>query len=65
MQDEIAWLIELEGPKWAGFVDGKPEWTTNHERALRFARKEDADNFKSFWCETATSTEHMWYKGEM
>jgi len=53
-----SWLIELEGPKWAGFVDGKSEWTINPNRALRFARKEDADNFKAFWCETAKSTEH-------
>ena len=61
--DETAWLVEISedgGAKWAGFVDGKPEWTTDPNRALRFARKEDADNFKAFWCETATSTSHMW-----
>jgi hypothetical protein len=60
--DETAWLVELQdnGAKWAGFVDGKPEWTTDPNRALRFARKEDADNFKAFWCETAISSEHMW-----
>lgn len=61
--DEVAWLVELNedgGAKWAGFVDGKPEWTTDPNRALRFARKEDADNFKAFWCETAISTDHMW-----
>lgn len=66
--EETAWLVEINedgGAKWAGFVDGKPEWTTDPNRALRFARKEDADNFKAFWCATATSTSHMWLPGPL
>jgi hypothetical protein len=58
--EEQAWLIELEGPKWVGIVNRKPVWTTDPNKALRFARKEDADSFKSFWCDTAMSTEHLW-----
>ena len=60
--DETAWLVEMPDlpPRWVGFIDGKNEWTTNPNRALRFARKEDADNFKSWWCRTAISVEHRW-----
>jgi hypothetical protein len=58
--DETGWLIEVEGPKWAAFIDGRPEWTSDADKALRFARKKDADDFKLFWCMTAESTEHMW-----
>jgi hypothetical protein len=58
--EETAWLIELEGPKWMAIIDGEPQWTGDANKALRFARKEDADNLKAWWCMTATSTEHSW-----
>jgi hypothetical protein len=58
--EETAWLIELEGPKWMAIIDGEPQWTEDPNKALRFARKEDADNLKAWWCMTAISTEHRW-----
>jgi hypothetical protein len=58
--NEIAWLIEIDGPKWCCFVNGKSDWTADPNQALRFARKVDADNFKAYWCVTAKSTEHAW-----
>jgi len=58
---ETAWLVELPNPaRWVGFEKGAPIWTDDPEKALRFARKEDADNFLSWWCLTAISTEHIW-----
>lgn len=57
---EYAWLIELEGPKWMTIIDGEPQWTDDVNKALRFARKEDADNLRAWWCMTAESTEHCW-----
>lgn len=64
--EKVAWLVELsadeavDGPKWFCASNGVTSWTTDPNKALRFARKEDADNFKSFWCVTAVSTEHTW-----
>ena len=60
---EQAWLIELRyegGTKWVGFQNGNGIWTSDPNLAIRFSRKEDADNFKAYWCATATSTSHMW-----
>ena len=59
-KSETAWLIELEGPKWMAIIDGEPQWTDDVNKALRFARKEDADNLRTWWCMTAKSTEHIW-----
>ena len=59
-KSEAAWLIELEGPQWMAIIDGEPQWTDDANKALRFARKEDADNLRAWWCMTAESTEHTW-----
>lgn len=62
VNDETAWLVELQddGAKWVGVEDKKFIWTTDPNKVIRFARKEDADSFKSVFCETAISSEHMW-----
>jgi hypothetical protein len=41
-------------------IDGEPQWTDDANKALRFARKEDADALKAWWCMTAISIEHIW-----
>lgn len=63
-EDETAWLIELRGnvPKWWSLeYRPGPNWTQDANRALRFARKEDADAYiwDIGWTE-AFATEHMW-----
>ncbi len=62
--DELGWLIELRGdvPKWWSLDHSpEPDWTQDASRALRFARKADADAYISDigWTE-AFASEHMW-----
>ena len=68
MGDQTAWLVELTGrePQWwsATFTtEDEPDGTfTRHaDKALRFARREDAEAFiaVSGWTE-AFATEHIW-----
>jgi len=59
--EETAWLLELSGPLWASFTDGDFKWTADANEALRFSRKEDAENFKASFRITAQATEHTWY----
>jgi hypothetical protein len=61
--DEIAWLIELRGNRptyWSLAVD-EPGWEADHDKALRFARREDAQAYIDDigWTD-AFPTEHMW-----
>lgn len=58
--DENGWLIEQRGnvPCW---WDGEGEWTTDSRKALRFARKQDAETYidEVGWTE-AFASEHIW-----
>lgn len=64
--DETAWLVELRGekPLWWSVVaenDDGTEWTGDPAKALRFARKKDADDFiKDIGWTEAFASEHMW-----
>ena len=65
VKDETAWLVELKGstPSWAVCFAGDYDdhWTTDSTKALRFARKADAEAFIAWngWTE-AFASEHMW-----
>lgn len=65
---ERAWLIELKGttPSWAivNPNDYDEHWTTDSARALRFARKVDAEAYIAHigWTE-AFASEHVWDDG--
>lgn len=62
--DETGWLIELRGnePKWWSLdYNPEPDWIKDANRALRFARKDDADAYINDigWTE-AFASEHIW-----
>ena len=65
VKDETAWLVEMKGstPSWAVCFAGDYDdhWTTDSTKALRFARKADAEAFIAWngWTE-AFASEHMW-----
>lgn len=63
--EERAWLIEIDGPRYLS-LDPRVLgfWTSDHLLALRFGRREDAENFMS-WQDTFDKdagriVEHMW-----
>lgn len=63
--DETGWLAELQGeavPQWAVLTEDYDEhWTTDAAKALRFARKADAEAFIAHHAWTrVVATEHMW-----
>lgn len=65
-KEEAAWLIEFservsQQPTYYGKTDDGLGQTTDHLKAVRYARKEDADAVieDTGWTE-ATATEHMW-----
>src|SRR5208282_6245233 len=43
--DEVAWLIERDGPQWLFVAGNMLEWSSDSLRALRFSRKQDAEAF--------------------
>lgn len=64
--DETGWLIELkpsvvQTPAWFQF-SCDDDWTTDAFKAVRFARKEDAEQVIAYygWTE-AFASEHMWH----
>lgn len=63
MSDYTAWLIETdEGASISYFqmVDDD-DWTFNHNEAMHFARKQDAEKVIAFFGWTrARAVEHMW-----
>jgi hypothetical protein len=66
---ERGWLIELKGsvPSWAAVnpKDYDEHWTTDSTKALRFARREDAQSYIDHigWTE-AFPSEHIWDDGD-
>lgn len=61
--EERGWLIELKGttPTWCFSLYGDDTWTADAARALRFARKQDAESVinEIGWTE-AFASEHVW-----
>lgn len=61
--DEIGWLIEhrtARPHKWRTWEGGWPDWTTDSVKALRLARKVDAENMACEDPEDVIVTEHIW-----
>lgn len=62
--DEVGWLIERrdrQQPYWFFYDErGNFGWTPDANKALRFARKVDGDNFCADWIEDVFVCEHMW-----
>ena len=68
MATETGWLIENGKDSGKGLAyrfmnnekGGIPDWTEDHNKALRFARREDAEQFahhdEDAWC----IVEHAW-----
>lgn len=61
---EVGWLIEIKinGPSYYGEQDdGIVGWTSEHSRAIRFARREDAERVIRLEGFTeAAAVEHQW-----
>lgn len=69
MADETGWLVERDmgGPHWWGRHTPTLEdddafgWTNDSLRAIRFARKEDAEMYiEEVGWNDVVATEHMW-----
>jgi hypothetical protein len=62
--DETAWLVELRGmgsPQWARLRLGDWVWTDDASKALRFSRRQDAEEICGIFEELdVIATEHMW-----
>lgn len=63
--EEVAWLIELRGNVPSYFqLAHDDDWTADHNKAVRFARREDAEAAIEYygWTE-AFASEHIWDDG--
>jgi hypothetical protein len=63
---EQGWLVENTNPgptRWLSVVEGILHWTTDSNAAVRFSRKEDAQQVAGLnrFNDTAIATEHIWY----
>ena len=65
--EETGWLVELKGtqPTWLENVFGDDTWTADASKAIRFARKRDAEHViaEVGWTE-AFASEHIWCDGK-
>ncbi len=63
-QETTAWLIELKASvvsRPTYFCGGDEPWTTDHDRAVRFCRAQDAKAVIDDYCWTeAEPVEHIW-----
>jgi len=62
---EAGWLIERKGkdgsPEWAICWSGGFDWTKDSTKAIRFCRREDANQVAEiFEFEDVHITEHIW-----
>ena len=60
-QDEVAWLVEASGPQYL-YYNGWFQWTPDVHKALRFARRQDADAVAAEAPDDkdARAVEHAW-----
>lgn len=62
-QIETGWLLERRSGnkiEWLALEHGDWVWTEDSLRALRFARKQDADAMSEIISDTEYVTEHQW-----
>jgi hypothetical protein len=67
MATETAWLVEMKDTREAvRYLTMRPHvagfWTTDADEAIRFCRKQDADDYIAFWDDEDVSraVEHAW-----
>lgn len=64
-KDETGWLCEQQddngGSPWYHILE-EPHWTQDASKAIRFARKVDAEAYieDMGWCYDIKPVEHMW-----
>ena len=61
--DYMAWLVEMNEPLGPMYfqLETDNDWTRDHDKALHFARKQDADCVIEYYGWTrAKAIEHMW-----
>ena len=60
-KDELAWLVERDSPaKYAYMDDMGIQWTDDPNKAMRFARRDDAEMFAAGSDDVVRICEHMW-----
>jgi len=67
MRTEFAWLVESKDTSKGVYYltlrhDVPGFWTTDVDKALRFARRQDAEDYVGFWDDEGVSraVEHGW-----
>lgn len=60
-KDELAWLVERNSPaEYAYMDDCGIQWTSDPNKAMRFARRDDAEMFAAGSEDALRICEHMW-----
>lgn len=64
MSDYTAWLVEINEPVSGSVyyqMEDDNDWTSDHDKALHFSRKQDAEKIIAYYGWTrAKAIEHMW-----
>lgn len=61
-KDELAWLVERGSPAEYAYMDDMGiQWTSDPNKAMRFARREDAKMFAAGSDDVLHICEHMWH----
>jgi hypothetical protein len=66
LSTDFAWLIERDGPLYwtapSAMLDERDGWSPDHLRAIRFARKEDAERVAKYFTrhDDCRAVEHGW-----
>jgi hypothetical protein len=63
MPDETGWMLEKsdKGANWfIGVIDGMLGWTTDPNKGLRLARREDAEAIATICEDAERISEHLW-----
>lgn len=60
-KDELAWLVERDSPAEYAYMDDMGiQWTSDPNKAMRFARRDDAEMFAAGSDDAVRVCEHMW-----
>jgi hypothetical protein len=62
MKDEVGWLLENGEvtPQYIGVIDGALRWTDDNLKALRLARRADAEALAEIVDDCWRIVEHTW-----